>query len=236
VEAVLAANPRTIVVLQSGSPYELPWADKAPAIVEGWLDGEQAPLALARVLLGDTSPSGKLPVTFPRRLADNPTQPYYPAGMEASYGEGVLVGYRWYERKQIEPLFPFGHGLSYTSFEYSDLRLPARMTPGAPLAVSLQVRNSGSRPGMETVQLYVGNAAATEVVRPVKELKAFEKVQLAPGEARTVRFTLSPADLAYYDATQRRWVSTPGTYHVLVGSSSRDIRLKQDFQWATSKE
>jgi beta-glucosidase len=233
VDAVLAANPRTIVVLQSGSPYELPWADKAPAIVEAWLDGEQGPLALAQILLGDASPSGRLPVTFPRRLADSPTQLYYPARKEVDYGEGVFVGYRGYERRQLEPLFPFGHGLSYTSFEYSNLVVSAAMTAAAPLQVSLQVRNSGKRPGKETVQLYVGDAATTDVVRPVKELKAFEKVALAPGETRTVRFTLSPADLAYYDETAHRWVSTPGTYHLFIGSSSRDLRLKQDFQWAS---
>lgn len=235
VQAVLAANPHTVVVLQSGSPYELPWADKAPAIVEGWLDGEQGPLALAQVLYGEVSPSGKLPFTFPRQLADNPTQPYYPAGKEAVYGEGVLMGYRWYDTRKIEPLFPFGHGLSYTTFAYSDLHAPAKVAAGQSLQVSLQVRNEGTQAAKETVQLYVGAAQNEKPVRPVKELKGFEKISLAPGEAKTVRFKVSPRDLAYYDATAHRWVTAPGIYHLSVGSSSRDIRLSQDFQWGSVK-
>jgi beta-glucosidase len=231
VEAVLAANPRTIVVLQSGSPYELPWADKAPAILEGWLNGEEGPQALAEIIFGTENPSGKLPFTFPRRLLDNPTYLYYPATRDVSYGEGVFVGYRWYDKRQIEPLFAFGHGLSYTSFAYSNLRLPASLMMGSSIDLAVDVRNTGLRAGQETVQVYVGDGATLGLVRPVKELRAFEKVQLAPGETKTVRFTLSPRDLSYYDAHQGIWVSSPGTHHIFVGSSSRDIRLQQELQW-----
>lgn len=233
VEAVLAANPRTVVVLASGAPYELPWAGKAPAILESWLDGEEGPHALAQVLLGDVNPSGKLPFTFPRRLADNPTYLYYSGGRDANYGEGVFVGYRWYEKRGIEPLFPFGHGLSYTTFEYANLRVPASVTIGEPVEVAVDVRNSGSRAGKETVQLYVGDEATTAVVRPVKELKAFRKIELDPGQTRTVRFTLSPRDLSYYDIHQAAWTSTPGTHRIYIGSSSADIREQKDFEWVT---
>ncbi|MGH8261567.1 MAG: glycoside hydrolase family 3 C-terminal domain-containing protein, partial [Steroidobacteraceae bacterium] len=231
VRAVLAANPRTIVVLDSGAPYELPWADAAPAIIEGWLDGEEGPDAIAQVLFGEVNPSGKLPFTFPRRLADNPTYLYYPAERDERYGEGVFVGYRYYDRRQIEPLFPFGQGLSYTTFAYSGLEVPASVPMGEPVPVSVDVKNTGSRSGEETVQLYLGDEATTAVVRPVKELKAFAKIGLAPGQMKRVRFTLTPRDLAYYDVHRHAWVSTPGTHRIYVGGSSRDIREQKDFQW-----
>ena len=236
VEAVLAANPRTVVVLESGSAYELPWADRAPAIVEGWLDGEQGPVALAQVIFGEVNPSGKLPFTFPQRLADNPTFLYYPAQRDADYGEGVFVGYRWYDKRQIAPLFAFGHGLSYTTFAYSNLRVPARVQAGQPIDIAVDVKNTGTRTGEETVELYVGDEATTAVVRPIKELVAFSKMKLDPGQTTTVRFKLQPRDLAYYDAHQNGWVSTPGAHRVYVGSSSRDIRVQQDFELAADRQ
>jgi len=232
VEAVLAANPNTIVVLESGAPYALPWASKVPALLEGWLDGEEGPQALARVLFGVINPSGKLPVTFPRRLEDNPAYFYYSAGRDANYGEGVFVGYRYYDKRDIEPLFPFGYGLSYTTFEFRNLRVPATVAVGQSVPVSVEVTNSGHRAGAQTVQLYLGDEATTEVVRPVKELEAFRKVTLAPGETQTVTFMLAPRALAYYDSHRHDWVSTPGTHRILIGSSSRDIRLERDFEWA----
>jgi len=236
VEAVLAANPRTIVVLNNGAPLELPWAGRAPAVLEGWLAGEEGPEALAGILLGTVNPSGKLPFTFPARLEDNPAYLYYSAGREARYGEGVFVGYRYYEKRKLTPLFPFGHGLSYTTFEYSNLRVPASPGSGVPLQVSVDVRNVGGRMGQETVQLYVGDEATTNVVRPIKELRAFQKVSLAPGQSTTVRFTLTPRDLAYYDVTGKSWTSTPGTHRVYVGSSSADIRLQQPFEWTVPRD
>ena len=236
VEAVLAANPHTIVVLNNGAPLELPWAERAPALVEGWLAGEEGPDALAEVILGKTNPSGKLPFTFPKRLEDNPAYLFYSPGREAHYGEGVFVGYRYYEKRKLAPLFPFGHGLSYTRFEYSHLRVPASPPTGVPLEVSVDIRNTGERSGQETVQLYVGDEATTEVVRPTKELKGFQKVNLAPGESRTVKFNLTPRELSYYDVTRKDWVSTPGTHRVYVGSSSADIRLQQPFQWTAPRD
>jgi beta-glucosidase len=232
VQAVLAANPNTIVVLNNGAPYALPWADRVPAIVEGWLAGEEGPHALARILLGEVNPSGKLPFTFPKRLEDNPTYLYYGGGRNARYGEGVFVGYRYYDKREIEPRFPFGFGLSYTTFEYRNLRVPAAVTDGDPVPVSVEVTNTGARAGEETVELYVGDEASAAVVRPVRELKGFRKVSLAPRETTTVRFTLSPRDLSYYDVQGHDWTATAGTHRVLIGSSSRDIRLEQDFRWA----
>ncbi len=230
VRAVLRANPRTTVVLQAGAPYALPWVDQAPAILQAWLNGEAGPQALAEVLFGAVNPSGKLPVTFPRRLIDNPAYLYYSAGLDVEYGEGVFVGYRYYDTKGIAPLFAFGHGLSYTTFSYHDLMVPARAARGQPLTVSVAVTNTGARPGTETVQLYVGDAATRVVVRPQKELKAFRRVNLKPGETSTLSFTLTPRDFQYYDALANHWADTPGTHRISVGSSSGDLRAGQDFE------
>jgi len=236
VSAILAANPHCIVVLNSGAPYALPWADRAPAIIEGWLAGEEGADALAQVLFGQVNPSGHLPFTFPRRLEDNPAYLYYSGGRDANYGEGVFVGYRYYDRRAIEPLYPFGHGLSYTTFEYRNLRVPASVTVGQPIEVSVDVRNTGRRAGMATVQLYLGDAATTEVLRPIKELKAFQKVTLAPGQERTVTFKLAPRALAYYDIHRGDWASTPGVHRIFIGSSARDIEQQQDFFWTLPRD
>jgi beta-glucosidase len=232
VQAVLRANPRTTVVLQSGAPYALPWADQAPAILQAWLNGEAGPRALAEVLFGAVNPSGKLPMSFPRRLIDTPAYLYYSAGLDVEYGEGVFVGYRYYDTKGVAPLFAFGHGLSYTTFSYHDLAVPGRAARGQSLTVSVAVTNSGARAGTETVQLYVGDAATHLVVRPVKELKAFRRVSLRPGETSTLSFTLTPRDFQYYDAQAHQWVDTPGTHRISVGSSSRDVRASRDFELA----
>jgi beta-glucosidase len=232
VSAVLAANPNTIVVLNSGAPVALPWVDRAPALLEAWLAGEGEPAALAQILFGEANPSGKLPCTFPRRLQDNPAYLYYSPGRDANYGEGVFVGYRYYDKRGVEPLFPFGHGLSYTTFEYGKLRVPARATAAQPLEVAVDVKNTGRRVGEETVQLYIGDEATRDVVRSVRELRAFQKISLAPGESRTVNFTLSARDFSYYDVHQHNWSVTPGKYRIDVGSSSRDIRQSQELQWA----
>lgn len=226
VEAILAVNPRTVIVLNSGSPLLLPWAAKAPALLQGWLAGEEGPHALAKILFGEINPSGKLPFTLPQRLEDNPAYLYYSGGADANYGEGVFVGYRYYDKRKIAPLFPFGHGLSYTRFEYSNLRVPAEVSAGQPIPISFDVKNTGQRAGKEVVQLYVGDESTTEVVRPLKELKAFRKVNLTPGEQATVKITLGPRDLSYYDARHHNWVSTPGNFRIYVGSSSADIRLQ----------
>jgi len=227
---VLAANPNTVVVLNNGAPIDLPWVDRAPAIVEAWLPGQEGATALSQILFGDANPSGRLPFSFPRRLEDNPTQLYYSAGRDANYGEGVFVGYRYYEKKQVAPLFAFGHGLSYTRFEYSNLRVPDSAA-GPTVEVSIDVKNAGTRAGAEVVQLYVGDEATRNVVRPVKELKGFSKPLLAPGETRTLKFTLSARDLAYFDVHVHDFVASPGTHRVYVGSSSADIRAQRAFRW-----
>jgi len=226
VEAVLAVNPHTVVVLNSGSALLLPWAGEAPAVLQGWLAGEEGPQAVAKTLFGEINPSGKLPFTLPQRLEDNPAYLYYSSGADANYGEGVFVGYRYYDKRKVAPLFAFGHGLSYTKFEYSNLRVPAEVSSGQPIPISFDVKNTGQRPGKEVVQLYVGDESTTEVVRPLKELKAFRKVNLAPGEHATVKMTLAARDLSYYDARLHDWVSTPGNFRIYVGSSSADIRLQ----------
>ncbi len=230
--AVRAVNPNTIVVLQSGAPYALPWVQRVPAIIEGWFAGEEGADAIAEVLLGETNPSGKLPMTFPQRIEDSPAYLYYSDGPDANYGEGVFVGYRYFDRRHIEPLFPFGHGLSYTTFDYRNLTLaPAAAGADGNVEVSVDVLNTGQRAGAETVQLYVVDGATTEVVRPVKELKAFRKIQLAPGESQSVHFTLVPRDFSYYRIDKHEWVATPGHHDILVGSSSRDIRQTRGFEY-----
>lgn len=229
---VVEANPRTVVVLVNGSPVDMdPWLAKVPAVLEAWYGGSEGGNALAGILFGDASPSGKLPFTFPKALADTPA---YQGGVRAypgeagtvHYDEGILVGYRWYDTKKIEPLFPFGYGLSYTSFGYSNLTV----TPAGPdsAVVECDVTNTGARPGAEVVQLYVQDAHS-KVQRPEKELKGFAKVALAPGEKKTVRMELSPRSFAYYSPEARGWRIEAGDFGILVGASSRDIRLKGSF-------
>jgi len=225
VEAILAANPNTVVVLTNGAPYVLPWIDHAPAVLEAWLGGEEGPDAVARILFGRAEPSGRLPVTLPRRLEDTPAFPYYPGGDEADYGECLFVGYRHYDRSVAAPMFPFGHGLTYTRFAYSALKAPEHVKAGDPVAVSLTLKNTGQRPGKETVQLYV-RPRGPSVERPVKELKGFAKVALAPGEQTSVRIDLDARAFSFYDPRRKAWIAEPGAYDLLVGASAADIELQ----------
>jgi len=200
-------------------------------VLQAWYGGSEAGHALAAVLFGDVSPSGKLPCTFPKRLADSPA---HAAGSalqfpgengEVHYDEGLLVGYRWFDTKAFEPLFPFGHGLSYTSFRYSDLRPTLTEGPNGPqVRLRCSVTNTGARRGAEIVQAYV-HPLKPPVARPEKELKGFAKVTLEPGETREVAIDLGPRAFAYYDPDARGWRVAKGRYELLVGSSSRDIRL-----------
>jgi beta-glucosidase len=225
VRAVARANPRTVVVLNVGVPVTMPWLKEVPAVLLAWYTGQEAGNAIARALLGMADPGGRLPVTFPRRYKDNPTFGNYPGTRQVRYDEGVFVGYRHYDRKRIRPMFPFGHGLSYTTFEYADLRVPARARRGRPVRVSVEVRNVGPRAGHEVVQVYVGDPRC-RVPRPVKELKAFAKVVLRPGERRRLRFTLSVRDFSFWDVKSGGWIAEPGEFVVSAGSSSGDIRQR----------
>jgi beta-glucosidase len=230
IERVAKANRNTIVVLNVGSPVEMPWIDKVPAVLQLWYNSQEQGNALADLLFGDVNPSGKLPTTFPVHLQDNPAYINYPGeNGKVRYGEGIFVGYRYYDKKEIEPLFPFGHGLSYTSFKYSDLRLSAKsLTANDLLKVRVDVTNTGKIAGKEVVQLYVRDLKST-VARPEKELKAFAKVDLAPGQSKTVRFILDREAFWYFDVTSNTWATEPGDFEILVGASSRDIRLKESF-------
>jgi beta-glucosidase len=254
IEAVLAANKNTVVVLNNGSPLEMPWIAKADTVVEAWLPGQQGGHAIARMLMGHSNPSGKLPLTFPKTLQDNPTHDYYPGDdegdyLEGDYGEGIFVGYRYYDSKQVEPLFPFGHGLSYTSFAYSDLSITTKSIAIKSIAtksigtksltnkafdpnqftVSVKLKNTGSRAGQEVVQLYIEDETSS-VPRPLKELKGFQKIRLSPGESATLKFELSRRDLSFYDIKTKSWLAEPGLFKILIGSSSRDIRQKIGFE------
>jgi beta-glucosidase len=221
---VAAANKRTIVVLNIGSPIAMPWLDQVAAVVQAWFPGQECGNAIADVLFGDVNPSGKLTETFPVRIEDNPAYLNYPGeNGNVHYGEGLFVGYRYYEKKQIAPLFPFGSGLSYTTFQYQDLRLSAsEIGPDETLRVSIDVTNTGERAGKEVVQVYVRDLES-RLHRPNKELKGFAKVQLEPGERKTVTVTLDREALAYYDDRARAWVAEAGMFEVLVGSSSLAI-------------
>ncbi len=228
IRAVAAANPNTVVVLNAGSPVEMPWADAVAAIVLAYYPGQEGGNAVARVLTGAVNPSGKLSETFPRRYEDNPSFINYPGTREVVYGEGLFVGYRYYDTKDVVPLFPFGHGLSYTTFAYSNLKLAEQVKPGEPVEVSVTVTNTGSVAGKEVVQLYVADKTAS-LARPQKELKRFAKIALEPGASQTVTFTLDERALAFYDPYKAEWVAEPGEFEVLIGSSSRDIRLAGTF-------
>lgn len=225
VEAVVGANPNTVVVNQSGSPVAMPWAGRVPAILQAWYQGQEAGNALADVLFGLANPSGKLPCTFPKRLEDAPAYHNWPGeNLEVSYGEGLYIGYRHYERARIEPLFPFGHGLSYTVFEYGRPSLSSKvLTPEGSIELTVAVSNTGEVAGSETVQIYVRDEKS-RLPRPEKELVAFEKVTLEAGETTHLRVRLDKHAVGYYDTAIKRWIAEEGRFKVLVGASSADIK------------
>lgn len=226
IRVVAQANPKTVVILNAGSPVMMTdWLEEVPAALQAWFSGQEGGNAIADVLFGEVNPSGKLPMTLPRRIEDNPAFVNYPGESgEVYYGEGIFVGYRYYDAKKVEPLFPFGHGLSYTTFDYGNLRLPAEAEMDESLTVSVDVSNTGQRQGREVVQLYVRDIVS-RLARPPKELKGFAKVGLKPGETKTVSFTLGKDALSFYDPDVPGWVAEPGEFEVQVGSSSRDIRV-----------
>ena len=226
VEAVVAANPRTIVVVKSGSPVLMPWADKVPAILQAWYPGTEDGNVVASLLFGEVNPGGKLPITFPRRDQDVPanTPEQYPGtGDVARHTEGVFVGYRHYDARGIAPLFPFGHGLSYTSFRMG--LVAARPTGDGAVRATVWVANTGRRAGSEVVQLYVGKPATAQVPQPPRQLGGFARVALRPGQVRLVSVRLPARAFAHWDVATDRWVVPDGGYRVYAGNSSRDPRM-----------
>ena len=226
-------NRNLVAVIISGNAVAMPWVNEVPAIVEAWYGGTEAGNAIASVLAGEVNPSGKLPFTFPVRLEDNPAialDAYPGDGKQVEYKEGIFVGYRWNDRERIKPLFCFGHGLSYTTFEYGKVTAEGRqMGPDGTITVSVPVKNTGSRAGAEIVQLYVSDLKSS-LPRPVKELKGFRKITLQPGQEQTVSFTIDRKALSFYDDTKQDWVAEPGTFEALVGASACDIRGKAAFE------
>jgi beta-glucosidase len=229
IAAVEKANPRTVVVLNTGDPVTMTkWIDKTPALLDLWYAGEEGGDALAAVLFGAANPSGKLPVSLPKKFEDSPAYGHYPGeDLKVDYAEGIYVGYRYYDSKNVEPQFPFGFGLSYTKFEYSDLKLASYQNAGRAAAWSftMKVQNTGKRAGAEVVEVYVHDGHS-KIDRPVHELKAFKRVELQPAESKTVEFSLDPSAFSYWNPQTRAWAMDPGTFEIQVGASSRDIRLK----------
>jgi beta-glucosidase len=235
IQKIVAANPKTIVVLE-GTMVEMDsWLGQVPAVLQAWYPGMESGNALARVLFGDVNPSGKLPATFPKKLSDTPAYAFgpgtYPGTNDTvTYAEGLLVGYRWYDAKNIEPLFPFGFGLSYTTFKYSNLKLVESDggTNGTIVTAEFELKNTGDVAGAEVAQIYIHPENPT-VTRPEKELKGFKKVFLKAGETQTISIPLNPSAFSFYDPDKKGWVAEKGGYKILVGGSSRDIALQGNY-------
>jgi beta-glucosidase len=253
-------NPKTIIILINGSPISMDgWLENVPAVLEAWYPGMEGGNAIANIIFGDVNPSGKLPVTFPKSLVDSPAHESYKTypgiktwndikegdvevedeqirikyghGDKVHYDEGVFVGYRHFDTKNIEPLFPFGHGLSYTNFKYDNLKISKEAVSGDEnFTVSVDISNSGNRAGAEVAQLYVQDVESS-VERPLKELKGFNKVKLEPGAKETISFELGKKDLSFYDIKSGSWIAEKGQFNILVGSSSRDIRLEGKIEY-----
>ena len=238
IEAVSAANPHTVVVLKTGSAIFMPWMSQVPAILEAWYPGEEDGNAVAEILFGDANPSGKLPITFPQNLADVPanTPEQYPGIHDvAKYSEGVFVGYRHYDAANIKPLFPFGYGLSYTTFGYKNLKITRQNITTdndskATVVAEVEVANTGDKAGKAVVELYVGFPSTEAVPQPPAQLKAFEKVALQPGQTRQVRLKLDARSLSHWDTNAHGWAISPGQYRIMVGDSSRDLPLETSLQ------
>lgn len=227
-ERLAAVRDDLIVVLFGGSPVEMPWIDQVKAVLNMYLPGQAGGSAVADLLLGEVNPSGKLAETYPLRYEDTASARFFPGSRHSvEYRESIFVGYRYFDTAQQNVLFPFGHGLSYTSFAYQDLTLStSEMSEDEILKVSVNITNTGQRAGAEIVQLYVRDVVSS-VFKAEKELKGFHKVFLQPGESRTLDFSLSKRDFAHYDATKQAWIVESGTFEILVGASSRDLRLRE---------
>ncbi len=233
---LLKVNKNLAVVLISGNAVAMPWVNEVPAIVQSWHNGTEAGNALASILVGEVNPSGKLPMTFPVNLKDNGAFALgeYPGDsisgvLNEKYNDDIFVGYRWHDKQKIKPLFAFGHGLSYTTFTYGKASVDKKQMSGnETLTVTIPVKNTGNREGAEVVQLYI-NDVKSSLPRPVKELKAFDKVTLKPGEVKNITFTINTDMLKFFDDKKHDWVAEPGDFKALIGSSSADIRSTVDF-------
>lgn len=229
ISALSKANANTVVILISGNAVAMPWVKEVPAIVEGWYSGSEAGNAIASILLGEVNPSGKLPMTFPVSLNDNGAHAFgaYPGdGKNEIYKEDIFVGYRWTDKHNIKPLFAFGHGLSYTTFAYSNFSADKKeMTADGNITISMTLKNTGKLKGAEVVQLYVSDKKSS-LPRPVKELKGFKKVELNPGEEQIVSFTIDKEALQFFDDTKHQWVAESGKFEALIGTASDDIKGK----------
>ncbi|MBF0198947.1 MAG: glycoside hydrolase family 3 C-terminal domain-containing protein [Planctomycetes bacterium] len=232
IEDLLAANKNTVIFLIGGSPAQMPWVDKANSILWGWYGGNNGGHAFADIIFGKVNPSGKLPITFPKSLKDSPQialSDYNAKG--SSFPEGVFIGHRWFEKMKIDPLFCFGHGLSYSTFSYDRIDIPTRFSKDSDaIELSLTVTNTSKRSGKEIVQLYLGDSKAS-VERPNKELKAFHKVELKAGESKRVSFTLNQRDLSFWDTESSAWIAEAGEFRVMIGSSVKDIRQTATFNF-----
>ena len=232
---IVKAQPNTIVVLHNGAAVEMPWLKDVKGLVEAYLGGQAVGQAEANILYGNVNPSGKLAETLPIKLEDNPSYLNFGDGDKVEYSEGIFVGYRYYDKKKMEVAFPFGYGLSYTTFEYSNVKTDKdTLTEGETLRVSVDVTNTGDKFGKEIVQLYV--ADKTEAIRrPEKELKGFEKVALNPGETKRVTFTVDKRSLAWYNTEIQDWYAASGAYELLIAASSQDVRLTKTIQWKSTQ-
>ena len=234
-DALYEVNRNIVVVLSNGSPVEMPWKDKAEAIVESYLAGEASGKAVVDILFGKANPSGHLAETFPIRLEDTPSYLFYGGELgKASYAEGIFVGYRYYDKKKMDVLFPFGHGLSYTTFSYSNLKVTS--TGNNTFSVSVDVENTGNMDGKASVQLYVRNPETGSMIRPVRELRDFAKVSLKTGEEKTVSFTLPERAFTYFDEESRKFETESGIYGIEIGDSSRNILLSHDVEITATKK
>ena len=226
VRRVIAANPNTVVVMNTGRPVSIPWLDEVPALIQSGFPGQEFGHALCDLLFGRISPSGRMPTTWPVRIEDTPAHAFYPgSGGHAPYGEGLGIGYRHYEASGIEPLIAFGHGCSYTEFAYGPLEMPERVAMGESVVVEVPIANAGEMTGQEVVQLYVHHENPP-VERPLAELRAFAKIEIAPNRTNVVRFELTPRAFAYWDEADENWSVAPGRYEIRVGASARDIRSR----------
>mgnify|MGYP003974629203 FL=1 len=237
IDEINKVNQNSVIVLTNGSAVSMPWENNTPVIVESWLGGQAGAGGTTDVLFGKVNPSGKLAETFPVKLQDTPAYFNFPGEQgNVLYGERIFVGYRYYDEKDIIPLFPFGHGLSYTSFEYDNMRLSNdKILDNEELVVSLSVKNTGNIKGKEVIQLYVSDEKSS-LQRPKKELKKFIKIELEPGEEKEVSFVLNSNDFTFFDSKRELWIAESGKFSILVGSSSKDIRMIQTFELESTQE